>query len=374
MRTAVIDIGTNSTRLLIADVMPDGQVREIVRRSVVTRLGAGVDAGGELSQEACERVYAALRNYRAEIDAHRPGDGEGGAAAKGSAEAASSGGAGTGGAANSGREAAGPAGASAGYPNLAVMTSAVRDARNGRAFAERIRSEYGLDARILTGDEEAQMTFLGAMSGRAPTRGQAGTAAAAGQGKPTVVIDIGGGSTEFIVGADTAAGFHVSLPAGVVRMSERHIHTDPPSSADLQALAADVREVFLGGLPESERAAVGHGIAVAGTATSAAAIDQELDPYDPARVHGYVLPLATVELLLARLAAMNEPRRRAVAGLDPARAPTIVAGMVLLAEAMRAFDLQEVEVSEHDILHGGALTLAARTLRDRSLDLPRPRH
>ena len=227
------------------------------------------------------------------------------------------------------------------------MTSAVRDARNGRELAEHIRSEYGLDARVLTGEQEAQMTFLGAMSGRPAID------------EPNVVIDIGGGSTEFIVGAGHTAGFHVSLFAGVVRMSERHIHTDPPAPQELQALAADARATYLDGLPAHERASVTRGIAVAGTATSAAAIDQELDPYDPERVHGYALLLATVEMLLARLADMDESQRRALVGLDPDRAPTIVAGMILLSEAMRAWDLDEVEVSEHDILHGGALSLAS---------------
>jgi exopolyphosphatase/guanosine-5'-triphosphate,3'-diphosphate pyrophosphatase len=173
-----------------------------------------------------------------------------------------------------------------------------------------------------------------------------------------VVIDVGGGSTEFIVGSGRKAGFHVSLHAGVVRMSERHIHSDPPKPQELQELAKDVRAVFLNGLPPQERAPVTRGIAVAGTATSAAAIDQELDPYDPARVHGYELQLATVEMLLARLADMSEAERREVVGLHPDRAPTIVAGMILLGEALRAFELEQVEVSEHDILFGGALRLA----------------
>lgn len=369
MRAAVVDIGTNSTRLLIADVTPDGSIAELVRRSVVTRLGAGVDAGGALSPEGCERVYAALADFRREIDAHREGD---------------------------------P------MPNLAVMTSAVREAHNGAAFAATVRDRFDLNARILSGDEEARMTFLGAMSGRphGEAHGPATNAQTAGgsaaqestahepdehgsathesvaheptadkpaaannnnttttkhestANEPTVVIDIGGGSTEFIVGVGYQAGFHTSLPAGVVRMSERHIHSDPPEGAELRELAADVRTIFHDGLPVSERASVTRGIAVAGTATSAAAIDQELDPYDPARVHGYPLLLATVEMLLARLADMDEPQRRQVVGLHPDRAPTIVAGMVLLSEAMRAFDLDEVEVSEHDILHGGVLTLA----------------
>jgi exopolyphosphatase / guanosine-5'-triphosphate,3'-diphosphate pyrophosphatase len=230
--------------------------------------------------------------------------------------------------------------------NLAVLTSAVRDARNGAAFTEHVRRDYQLDARTLSGDEEAQLTFLGAMSDREPST------------EPTVVIDIGGGSTEFVVGHDHTAGFHVSLQAGVVRMSERHIHSDPPAPEELQQLALDTRTVFLEGLPPEERAPVTRGIAVAGTATSAAAIDQELDPYDPNRVHGYTLLLATVELLLARLADMTDRQRRHVAGLHPDRAPTIVAGMILLGEAMRAFELDQMEVSEHDILRGGALRLA----------------
>jgi exopolyphosphatase/guanosine-5'-triphosphate,3'-diphosphate pyrophosphatase len=227
----------------------------------------------------------------------------------------------------------------------------VREAANGESFAARVRDDFGLDARVLSGEEEAQLTFLGAMSGQPVEWGSAAI-------EPTVVIDIGGGSTEFVVGVGRSAGFHVSLPVGVVRMSERHIHTDPPAPGELQQLAADVRATFLDGLPAAERAPVKRGIAVAGTATSAASIDLELDPYDPSRVHGHTLLLGTVELLLARLADMSEEQRRKVVGLHPDRAPTIVAGMIVLSEAMRAFSLEQVEVSEHDILHGAALRLA----------------
>ncbi len=309
MRVAVADIGTNSTRLLIAEVDPSsGAIEPLLRRSAVTRLGSGVDSNGALSPEAMARVFDTLSDYRAAIDAHRC------------------------------------------VANLAVLTSAVRDASNGADFAARVREDYGLDARVLSGEEEAQLTFLGAMSSRPLDDGEAA--------EPTVVIDIGGGSTEFIVGRGRTAGFHTSLPAGVVRMSERHIHSDPPTSEELQNLSLDVRRTLLEGLPPQERAVVKLGIAVAGTATSAAAMAQELDPYDPDRVHGYALLLATVELLLARLADMTEEDRRHVVGLHPDRAPTIVAGMILLEEAMRAFELEEVEVSEHDILYGGALRLA----------------
>jgi exopolyphosphatase / guanosine-5'-triphosphate,3'-diphosphate pyrophosphatase len=319
VHVAVVDIGTNSTRLLIADVDRDsGQLRELARRSEVTRLGEGVDASGSLSDTAIERVLKVLAEYRDEIDEHE-------------CEA-----------------------------NLAVLTSAVRDAENGEQFAARLREEYGLDARVLKGEEEAQLTFLGAMSGQAGPDQTTGDEdeAIPDDSEPTVVIDVGGGSTEFVVGRGHTAGFHVSLQAGVVRMSERHIHSDPPEPKELQVLAADVREVFADGLPTSEREHVTRGIAVAGTATQAAAIEQELEPYDPVRVDGYDLQLATIELLLARLADMDEAKRREVVGLHPDRAPTIVAGMIVLSEALRAFGLEHVEVSEHDILHGGALRLA----------------
>ncbi len=331
VRVAVVDIGTNSTRLLVADVDPQTQaVEELERRSNVTRLGHGVDASGSLSEEAMQRVFSTLAEYRAAIDS---------------------------------------LGASA---NLAVLTSAVRDASNGEQFAARVRRDYHLDARVLSGEQEAQLTFLGAMSGRLTQEsdaqlgesGQPGESARGGRPRAapreqaTVVIDIGGGSTEFVVGVGRTARFHTSLHAGVVRMSERHISSDPPSPSELQALALDVRATFLDGLGPEQRAGVAQGIAVAGTATSAASIDQELDPYDPARVHRYTLTLATVEMLLARLADMTEDQRRQVVGLDPDRAPTIVAGMILLEEAMRAFELEQVEVSEHDILYGGALLAA----------------
>ncbi len=306
MRVASVDIGTNSTRLLVADVDPagGGVERELSRHSRVTRLGAGVDASGRLSEEGQERVFETLSEYREEIDRYEC------------------------------------------ERNIAVLTSAVRDASNGSEFADRVRDRFGLDARVLEGEQEAQLTFLGAMSGRARSD------------RATVVVDVGGGSTEFVVGRDNRVGFHVSLNAGVVRMSERHIHTDPPAEAELLDLAADVRAVFSKGLPGDVRREVAAGIAVAGTATSAASIDQELDPYDPERVDGYPLPLETVRLLLERLAAMDEGQRRAVVGLNPDRAPTIVAGMIILGEAMRVLGLELVEVSEHDILYGAALLAA----------------
>jgi exopolyphosphatase/guanosine-5'-triphosphate,3'-diphosphate pyrophosphatase len=306
VRVAVVDIGTNSTRLLIADVRDGRVTAELARESRVTRLGQGVDATGRLDEEAMGRVYAVLDDYRAQIDAHR-------------ADA-----------------------------TVAVLTSAVRDAANGAAFARTVRDRYGLDARTIGGDEEARLTFLGATSERA----------ADADGGDIVVIDIGGGSTELVVGRGRDVRFHVSLQAGVVRMSERHLHGDPPAAAELQAVRDDLASVLSDGVPAPAREGVTGAVAVAGTATSAAAIDLRLVPYDPARVHGHVLSLDALRAQLDRLAAMTEQERRRVPGLHPDRAPTIVAGLVMLIEIVRAFGLERVEVSEHDILRGAALQRA----------------
>jgi exopolyphosphatase/guanosine-5'-triphosphate,3'-diphosphate pyrophosphatase len=304
MRVAVVDIGTNSTRLLIAEVDADLSVRQLHRESIVTRLGEGVDASGRLGDAPMQRVFDVLERYRRAIDEH---------------------------------------GATR---TVAVLTSAVRDADNGAEFTTTVRERYHLDARTIGGDEEASLTFAGATSERTHN------------GARTVVVDIGGGSTEFIVGRDGEVAFHVSTQAGVVRQSERHLHEDPPPPEQLQALAAEVATIIATAVPQDIRAGVQAGIAVAGTATQCAAIELALDPYDSARVHGHTLELGTCELLLARLAQMDNGQRREVVGLHPDRAPTIVAGIVMLVETLRAFGLERVEVSEHDILRGAALALA----------------
>jgi exopolyphosphatase/guanosine-5'-triphosphate,3'-diphosphate pyrophosphatase len=229
---------------------------------------------------------------------------------------------------------------------VAVLTSAVRDARNGEEFANAIGERYGLTPHILTGEDEARLTFRGATSERDPE-----------DQTPTLVIDIGGGSTEFVIGTGREPSFRVSNQAGVVRQTERHIHHDPPEQAELDALADDVRKIFERAVPAEHRRAVAKAIAVAGTATSLAAIAQDLEPYDPEKVHGYVISASECEEILDRLAKLPLEERRAVRGLHPDRAPTIVAGAVILLEVLRCFDLDEVEISEHDILRGAALAL-----------------
>ena len=172
------------------------------------------------------------------------------------------------------------------------------------------------------------------------------------------MIDIGGGSTELVRGARGRIGFHASTQIGVVRHSERHLRSDPPAPAELAALCADVDAVLAAAVPAADRAVARAAIAVAGTATSCAAIDLALDPYDAARVEGHVLSRARLEAQLDRLAGLPLAARRDVPGLHPDRAPTIVAGVAVLVRVLDAFGLDAVEMSDRDILWGAALRLA----------------
>jgi len=306
VRIAVVDIGTNSTRLLLADVAADSSITELARRSEVTRLGVGVDSSGVLSEEAMARVFATLDDYSAMIEQLGGAD-----------------------------------------KRRAVLTSATRDAANGGEFTQQVAERYQLDARAIPGEQEAQLSFLGATSGRDPD-----------DGSQIVVVDIGGGSTELIIGHGRTVGFHVSTQLGVVRQSERHIVHDPPTTAEIDELNAEIEEVLAAGVPQAKREHVTTIIAVAGTATSMAAIDLELEPYDPEAVHGYRVSLERCREIAARMASMPEAERREVAGLHPDRAPTILAGTQILVRVIEAFGLDEVEVSEHDILYGVALDAA----------------
>ncbi|HEY2637340.1 MAG TPA: Ppx/GppA family phosphatase, partial [Solirubrobacteraceae bacterium] len=215
-------------------------------------------------------------------------------------------------------------------------------------FLTEVRDHYGLDARTLAGDEEARLTFLGATSESDPA-----------DDRSILVIDVGGGSTELIVGVHGEVSFAVSTQLGVVRQTERHIRSDPPEPEELQDLAEDVRDVLAAEVPARVRESAAEAIAVAGTATSVAAIELGLEPYDPTRVHGHRVPAGVLEEQLARLADMDLEERREVPGLHPDRAPTIVAGVIVLREVLRIFGLEDFIASEHDILRGAALDAAA---------------
>jgi exopolyphosphatase/guanosine-5'-triphosphate,3'-diphosphate pyrophosphatase len=279
VRVAAVDLGTNSTRLLVADT--NGSLEEVLRRLTITRLGEGVDERRKLLPLPIARVRNVLSDYRRELEAL-------------------------------GAE-----------RTLCIATSAVRDAENGEAFLGEIEWSYGFATRLLTGEEEAALTLRGI-----------------GAVEPgTLVVDIGGGSTELqVVGADV----RVSLDIGCVRLTERF-------GEDVGA----VREHVRGLLPEAtaERA-----IGVAGTVTTVATLDLGLEVYDPERIHGHPISSEAVKEQLMRLAAMTVDERALI--VEPGRAPVIVAGVAILAEILAFYGLEGIEASEHDILHGAALAAA----------------
>jgi exopolyphosphatase / guanosine-5'-triphosphate,3'-diphosphate pyrophosphatase len=295
LRVAAIDLGTNSTRLLVADVAGE-ELEEIVRRLTITRLGEGVDERRRLLPLPVARVRNCLSEYRRELEAL-------------------------------GAE-----------RTLAIATSAVRDAENGEAFLGEIEWSYGFSTELLDGAAEAALMTRGVLAGRDSVDG-------------AVIVDIGGGSTELVLVAHGEPRTSTSLDIGCVRLTERFLHADPPSAPELAAAAAYVRAL----LPAYEpRQAIG----VAGTITTLAALDLGLDEYDPLRTHGHRIPRESVERELARLASMTVAERVAVPAIEPGRAPVIVAGLVVLREILDTYDLAEIEASERDILHGAALRAA----------------
>ena len=297
-------MGTNSTRLLVADVDADSDPVELERRSTVTRLGRGVDTSGQLAPEAIDTVCETVGGY---LEIARLLHAE---------------------------------------PTVALATSAVRDADNGDAFIAELRERFAIEARVIDGDTEARLTYAGAVAGRDVDG-------------PTLVVDIGGGSTELIVGEGTdRIDFHESLQIGVVRHSERFLTRDPADSVELEALARSVTSELVNARGRYGGPTPTRTIAVAGTPTSMAAIELGLDPYDTGAVEGHQLELAFLQHELGRLASLPVAERRLVTGLHPDRAPTIVAGVVILIGTMRAFGIETVEVSENDIMLGAALEAA----------------
>ena len=298
-RVAAVDIGTNSTRLLVADV-DDGRIADVERETRVTRLGEGVDERRRLLPVPIARVRNVLTDYRREserLGAER---------------------------------------------TLAIATSAIRDADNGEAFLGEVEWSYGFATRLLSGHDEALMTFRGVTSERRIGAG-------------TVIVDIGGGSTELIAGEPDGVRWHDSLDIGSVRLTERFLHGDPPTAGELSACAAAVQALLAERIPDEIRERTTAGIGVAGTITSIAALALGLDEYDRERVHGSRLTAAELGQQLDRLAAVPVARRRELRPLDPERAPVIVAGAVIAREALSFFGLDELEISERDILDGAAL-------------------
>jgi exopolyphosphatase/guanosine-5'-triphosphate,3'-diphosphate pyrophosphatase len=299
-RVAVVDLGTNSTRLLVADVA-DGAVNEVDRRLTITRLGEGVDARRLLLPTAVARVRNALSDYRRALEQQ------------------------------------------AAERTLAFATSAVRDAENGEAFLGEIEWSYGFVTRLLSGHEEALMTFRGVAAGRSLE-------------DDTLVLDVGGGSTELIVGGPGGVSFHESLDLGCVRLKERFLASDPPGGDELAVCSDFVRATLGEHVPAEVRPA--RAIGVAGTVTTLATLDLDLAEEDPEVVHGHRMTAEWIAAETERLAALPLARLRELRGLHPDRAPVIVAGAVVVHETLAHFGLGSLEASEHDIMHGAALAAA----------------
>ena len=299
MRVAAGDIGTNSTRLLIADVA-EGRVEPLERRVVVTGLGAGVDRAGRLGEAGVARTLEVLASYRAVLL-------RAGAAAF-----------------------------------RMVATAAVRAAGDREEFLDRAEAALGARPEVITGEEEAVLGFEGA------TGGLAGRA-------PFLVIDVGGGSTEFVFGS-AGPEVAVSIDLGSRRVTERFLPTVPCLPGELAAARRAAAEAFAGVVLPGRPSTV---IGVGGTYTSQAALHLGLPEYDSARVHGTVVTQAALDALAERLAAMSLEEIAGLPSLDPARAPVLLGGAVASAEALRRSGTAEVVVSEADLLDGIARRLAA---------------
>jgi exopolyphosphatase / guanosine-5'-triphosphate,3'-diphosphate pyrophosphatase len=313
-RVAAIDCGTNSLRLLVADVDPGaGRLTDLDRRMEIVRLGQGVDSTGRLAPEALERTLRVLSGYARII-----GDL--------SAEAV-----------------------------RMVATSATRDAANAADFARGVKGVLGLEPEVLSGTEEAYLSFVGATA-------EFGAARSDG---PYLVVDIGGGSTEFVVGdaqatrARGAAGVSViSVDLGCVRLTERHLRSDPPRPAEISAAAADIDaalDLVAASIPvTAARSLVG----LAGSVTTVAGLALGLAEYDSARIHHTIVPVDQVTAQSRRLLSQTRVERAALGVMHPGRADVIAGGAMVLEAIMRRFGFAEVLASEHDILDGIAWALA----------------
>lgn len=307
MRVATIDIGTNTVLLLVAEKRDDDVVA-VTERATITRLGQGVDVSRALAPEAIARTNACIDDYAEVIRTHDVARVD------------------------------------------VVGTSAMRDAQGGDAVRAHVQAKLGVPARVIAGEEEARLTFLGALAGMK----------LAGDAPRATVFDIGGGSTEVVQGIAHDGGTHAALTfaesfdVGSVRMTERHVRSDPPSAGELAALIADV-DAIVATLPPLAPGEIPVGIA--GTVTTLAAVAMEMAPYDSARIHGSVLDVSLLEATVARLAALPLAERREIKGLEPKRADVIVAGGHVALRLLKRWNASQVRVSDRGVRWGLALAL-----------------
>jgi exopolyphosphatase/guanosine-5'-triphosphate,3'-diphosphate pyrophosphatase len=313
-RVAAIDCGTNSLRLLIADLDPvRHSLTDVARRMEIVRLGQGVDATGMLAPAALKRTMAALADYAAQISA---------------------------------------AGASA---VRMVATSATRDASNAADFTGGVVDILGVPPEVITGDEEARLSFAGATA-------ELAGAEAGSPVPPYLVVDIGGGSTEFVLGGEAGGQPPVaalSVDIGCVRLTERHLRSDPPTAAEIEAATADIDRAL-----DDVAAAVAVGnartlVGLAGSVTTVTAVALGLPAYDPARIHHARTSVASVDKVTRQLLGQTREQRAAIGSMHPGRVDVIGAGSLILDRVMQRFGFAEVLTSEHDILDGIAWSLVS---------------
>ncbi|KDA44434.1 Ppx/GppA phosphatase family protein [Frankia sp. BMG5.23] len=324
-RVAAIDCGTNSIRLLVADV-EGSTLHELTRQMEIVRLGAGVDRTGELAPEALARTFTALRDYAEQIER---------------------------------------LGASR---VRMVATSATRDARNRHELVAGVRAILGVDPEVISGNEEAALSFGGAIGDLVGRAGSfdAGSSAGSVEGAPTgpvatpiLLADIGGGSTELVLGDVSGVRAARSVNVGCVRLAERHLHDDPPTGAQAAAIVADVHaalDLAARTVPLTEAATL---VGVAGTVTTVAALAADLPEYDPTRIHLSVTTAEQVAQVTDRLLRMTHDQRAALPVMHPGRVDVIAAGALVLRTLVERTGAAAVVASERDILDGIALALAA---------------
>jgi exopolyphosphatase/guanosine-5'-triphosphate,3'-diphosphate pyrophosphatase len=311
-RVAAIDIGTNTVLLLIAEQRPDGSLAAIHERATITRLGEGVDRARALSAAAIARTNECLSSYADDIHAR-------------------------------------------GVDKVGVVgTSAMRDAAGGEQVREHVKSALGVDARVISGDEEARLTLAGAVSGLSFDADEA---------RSITVFDIGGGSTEVVqatldeVHVPRSVAFARSFDVGSVRLTERCVAHDPPTNAEMESLYEATRSSFALVPPLADPAP--HVIGIAGTMTTLAAVSLRMVPYDGARVHGHMMLRTEIEQCVRDLAAMTVAQRRQVPGLEPKRADVIVAGGVIALALLDRLAINRVRISDRGVRWGLAEQLAS---------------
>jgi exopolyphosphatase/guanosine-5'-triphosphate,3'-diphosphate pyrophosphatase len=303
-RVAAIDCGTNSIRLLIADRAPDGTLVDVVREMRIVRLGEGVDRTGRLAPTAIERTRAALVEYASLIRCNR---------------------------------------ASA---VRMVATSATRDAANRQDFISMVHAVLGVEPEVIPGAEEAELSFVGAVAGLPHVR------------YPLLVADIGGGSTELVLGLSAGGDLcSHSMNVGCVRMTERHLRTDPPTPEQVAATETDLRAAIASASADVPLRAAATFVGVAGTVTTLAAIVHGLRVYEADAIHGLAISADQVHDVTARLLAMTHAERAALPVMHPGRVDVIAGGALILRELVDAAGATEVIASEHDILDGIARRL-----------------